>query len=180
MNYSVPGWLISTGTGFSSPRMLEHHLMVNAQRDRQEVLKKRSRHLTHTTTPAPLSPRRADWDRYLVGAGLLHNITWGKLRFLSRTLQRKLCVFIHKCSHGKCQMIEGECIRWRESVEWHASIFHILVFLSTMYTESEWVTKLGAVTGISHSLIHRASESGCWQGNKCSALGSCCRLHCKV
>lgn len=41
MNYSAPGWLISSETDTGSARTLEHHLTVNAHRDKQEVLKRR-------------------------------------------------------------------------------------------------------------------------------------------
>lgn len=77
MNYSVSGWRISSGTAVSSPLTLEHHLTVNARWDKQEVLKKRPMHLTHSNPPPPQqthththSPPRLDLsqDQYAAGA----------------------------------------------------------------------------------------------------------------
>lgn len=69
MNYSASGCLISSGISACSPQTLEHHLTVNAQWDKQEVLKKTCA-LNSQYNPLTTTPPRPDLsqDQYTAAA----------------------------------------------------------------------------------------------------------------
>lgn len=104
-----PGWIIQLlavwsplGQPNRSPWTLEHHLTVNAHWDKQEVLKKRPRHLTHTNPPPSLTASHStpspDRDQYTAGASAV-TVTQGGRKVSMRRPPEEAACFIYNRTH---------------------------------------------------------------------------------